>query len=55
RREYFTQKGCAPHCTISCAQQIAMVDNWRDPQTLPSTLPQSDRLVQLQTSMREGR
>ena len=32
RREYFTQKSCAPHCTISCVQQIAMVDNWRDPQ-----------------------
>src|SRR3990170_152986 len=29
RREYSTAKPCAPHCTISCVQQIAMVDNWR--------------------------
>ncbi|OFW09185.1 MAG: radical SAM protein [Acidobacteria bacterium RIFCSPLOWO2_12_FULL_59_11] len=54
-REYFTQKSCAPHCTISCVQQIAMVDNWRDPQNLPSSLPQSDRLVQLQSPVREQR
>jgi MoaA/NifB/PqqE/SkfB family radical SAM enzyme len=31
--EYDTQKSCAPRCTISCAQQVAMLDNWRDPQT----------------------
>ncbi|MBI3896438.1 MAG: radical SAM protein [Acidobacteria bacterium] len=53
RREYFTQKGCAPNCTISCVQQIAMVDNWRHPQTLPSPRPQPDHLAQLQTTMRE--
>ena len=34
RREYDTRKGCAPNCTVSCVQQIAMVDNWRDPQNL---------------------
>ncbi|OFV99227.1 MAG: radical SAM protein [Acidobacteria bacterium RIFCSPLOWO2_12_FULL_54_10] len=37
RREYFTQKTCAPHCTISCVQQIAIVDNWRDPQQASAT------------------
>ena len=34
RREYYTKKGCAPFCTISCVQQVAVFDFWRDPQTL---------------------
>jgi MoaA/NifB/PqqE/SkfB family radical SAM enzyme len=34
RREYLTRKACADYCTISCAQQVATFDNWRDPQTL---------------------
>jgi MoaA/NifB/PqqE/SkfB family radical SAM enzyme len=34
RREYFTDKFCAPRCTVSCVQQVAILDNWRDPQTL---------------------
>ncbi|MBI4464228.1 MAG: hypothetical protein HY647_05940 [Acidobacteria bacterium] len=53
RREYYTQKSCAPRCTISCAQQIAMVDNWRAPQTLPSHQPHPEPLVQLQAPLRE--
>jgi len=42
RREYFTQKPCAPLCTVSCVQQVAAVDSWRDPQhlrPLPAPLP----------------
>lgn len=46
--EYHTQKSCAPRCTISCAQQVAMLDNWRDPQTRPAFRP-ADPLVQLPT------
>jgi MoaA/NifB/PqqE/SkfB family radical SAM enzyme len=34
RREYLTKKSCAPYCTISCVQQVATFDRWRDPQTL---------------------
>jgi MoaA/NifB/PqqE/SkfB family radical SAM enzyme len=30
--EYYTSKPCAPHCTVSCVQQVAMIDFWRDPQ-----------------------
>jgi hypothetical protein len=37
--EYYTQKSCAPHCTVSCAQQIAMLDNWRSPQNRPAFVP----------------
>ncbi len=50
RREYFTKKHCAPLCTVSCVQQIAVVDNWRGPQTLkPVAAPPSspESLVQL--------
>ncbi len=28
-REFYTQKGCAPLCTVSCVQQVALLDNWR--------------------------
>ena len=33
-REYLTEKFCAPKCTVSCVQQVAMLDNWRGPQNL---------------------
>jgi MoaA/NifB/PqqE/SkfB family radical SAM enzyme len=36
RREFFTKKGCAPRCTVSCVHQISTVDKWRAPQTLDS-------------------
>lgn len=39
RREYYTKKACAPYCTISCVQQVATIDNWRAPQTLPGFMP----------------
>jgi len=32
-REYGTRKACAPYCTINCVQRVAVVDNWRSPQT----------------------
>src|SRR5579863_5252226 len=50
RREYFTKKHCAPRCTVSCVQQIAVMDNWRGPQTLkPVAAPPSspESFVQL--------
>lgn len=37
RREYYTQKSCAPRCTVSCVHQVAALDNWRGPQTMPSS------------------
>ena len=55
RREYHTEKSCAPYCTISCAQQIAMVDNWRAAQTLPAFRPepQPEPLIQLEVPVQE--
>ena len=50
-REYFTEKFCAPRCTVSCVQQVGMLDNWRGPQTLkPMPMappPAQPQLVQI--------
>lgn len=51
RREYLTEKGCAPHCTVSCVHQVAYIDGWRDPQTLPlppRPAPEPEGLVQIE-------
>lgn len=32
RREYLTEKSCAPHCTVSCVHQVSYIDHWRAPQ-----------------------
>jgi MoaA/NifB/PqqE/SkfB family radical SAM enzyme len=32
RREYLTEKSCAPHCTVSCVHQVSIFDFWRSPQ-----------------------
>jgi MoaA/NifB/PqqE/SkfB family radical SAM enzyme len=53
--EFFTSKGCAPHCTISCVHQISYIDHWRAPQHLPSPndpqppaeKPHAEELVQI--------
>jgi MoaA/NifB/PqqE/SkfB family radical SAM enzyme len=55
KREFFTSKGCAPHCTISCVHQISYIDHWRAPQHLPSAndpqppaeKPHAEELVQI--------
>jgi hypothetical protein len=54
QREFFTEKYCAPMCTVSCVQQVGMLDNWRAPQNLkplpmtPPVVPQE--LVQIGSS-----
>ena len=40
RREYRTEKSCAPHCTVSCVHQVSIFDSWRAPQH-PSPAPAS--------------
>ncbi len=53
QREFRTQKGCAPRCTVSCVHQISILDSWRSPQTIdpaPSTGPHS--VVQVSGSSR---
>jgi MoaA/NifB/PqqE/SkfB family radical SAM enzyme len=46
KREYLTEKTCAPHCTVSCVHQISYIDHWRSPQTRQTTPSQ---LVNIQT------
>jgi MoaA/NifB/PqqE/SkfB family radical SAM enzyme len=48
--QYLTHKGCAPRCTVSCVQQVGILDNWRSPQTLqptPLAAPAKGDLVQI--------
>ena len=33
RREFLTEKSCAPNCTVSCVHQVSYMDHWRAPQT----------------------
>ena len=49
RREYLTEKLCAPHCTVSCVHQVSILDSWRAPQhpASPAVNPVSGDLVQI--------
>jgi MoaA/NifB/PqqE/SkfB family radical SAM enzyme len=52
RREYYTEKSCAPYCTVSCVHYVSYFDFWRNPQTIKSTVPsqQSEPLVKIQSA-----
>jgi MoaA/NifB/PqqE/SkfB family radical SAM enzyme len=58
-REFLTAKHCAPMCTVSCVQQVGILDNWRAPQTLkpkamaPPAAAQS-QLVQIGSTRSES-
>lgn len=32
RREFSTQKSCAPYCTVGCVHRVSTMDFWRSPQ-----------------------
>ena len=52
RREFITQKGCAPRCTVACVHYTSYMDFWRAPQTIPAPPAagqDNQKLVQLQT------
>jgi len=50
RREFVTEKSCAPHCTVSCVHQVSYMDFWRAPQTLttPPAAVDQGQLVQIE-------
>jgi len=49
RREYLTEKSCAPHCTVSCVHQVSVFDAWRAPQhPAPAEASQPSELVQIE-------
>ena len=51
-REFITEKGCAPRCTVACVHYTSYMDFWRAPQTIPApAAAQAGKdLVQLQIS-----
>jgi MoaA/NifB/PqqE/SkfB family radical SAM enzyme len=52
RREYLSEKPCAPYCTVSCVHYVSYFDFWRAPQTLRSGMPDQEAkpLVKIQTA-----
>jgi MoaA/NifB/PqqE/SkfB family radical SAM enzyme len=50
RREFLTEKGCAPRCTVACVHYTSYMDFWRAPQTIPAPVVQTENrdLIQLQ-------
>ncbi len=40
RREYFTEKSCAPYCTVSCVHYMSYFDFFRGKQTLRAEVPE---------------
>jgi MoaA/NifB/PqqE/SkfB family radical SAM enzyme len=58
RREFLTEKSCAPNCTVSCVHQTSLVDFWRAPQGQEShsvfrPAPQESPLIQIDTQQSE--
>ncbi len=47
RREYLTEKSCAPHCTVSCVHQVSIFDAWRGRQR-PAPASEASELVQIE-------
>ncbi|HZS55804.1 MAG TPA: radical SAM protein [Bryobacteraceae bacterium] len=52
RREYVTQKSCAPFCTISCVHQISYFDFFRGEQTLMVEPTPHEQLVSIEVAGR---
>ena len=49
KREFVTEKSCAPHCTVSCVHQISYIDHWRAPQHIGAAQPVGEsELVQIE-------
>ncbi|MGE5646386.1 MAG: radical SAM protein [Acidobacteriota bacterium] len=51
RREFLTEKSCAPSCTVSCVHQVSLIDFWRAPQSAGGLPPE---LVQIGESCYTG-
>ncbi len=49
RREFRTEKTCAPNCTISCVHQISYIDHWRAPQVSSTSPGQDSELVKIRS------
>jgi MoaA/NifB/PqqE/SkfB family radical SAM enzyme len=54
RREYITEKACAPYCTVSCVHYVSYFDSWRGEQTIRAFERQrraAPELVQIEPAM----
>jgi MoaA/NifB/PqqE/SkfB family radical SAM enzyme len=49
RREFITEKGCAPKCTVACVHYTSDMDFWRAPQTIKAVAQTQEKpeLVQI--------
>src|ERR1700724_1811408 len=49
RREYLSEKSCAPNCTVSCVHQVSVFDSWRAPQfpAPVAVVPGTSDLIQI--------
>ena len=47
RREYLSEKTCAPNCTVSCVHQVSVFDSWRAPQFPAPAAVGSGDLIQI--------
>ncbi len=52
RREYLTEKSCAPYCTVSCVHYVSYFDFWRGKQTIRQEVPEQrhEKLVKIQSA-----
>jgi MoaA/NifB/PqqE/SkfB family radical SAM enzyme len=52
RREYLSEKACAPYCTVSCVHYVSYFDFFRGTQTLKSGMPDqpTQPLVKIQSA-----
>jgi MoaA/NifB/PqqE/SkfB family radical SAM enzyme len=52
RREYLSEKPCAPYCTVSCVHYVSYFDFFRAPQIMKSEMPAqpSKPLVKIQSA-----
>ncbi len=52
RREYLTEKSCAPYCTVSCVHYVSYFDFWRGKQTIRQEVPEQHRekLIKIQSA-----
>jgi MoaA/NifB/PqqE/SkfB family radical SAM enzyme len=54
RREFLTEKSCAPFCTVACVHQVSYVDFWRAPQLVrPAEGVPATELIQIETAAQQ--
>jgi len=55
RREYYTEKSCAPYCTVSCVHYVSYFDFFRGKQTLRTEMPSPENQQSLVNITKAGK